>query len=227
MGDQLTTSAAALRMFFTDDIYLVSGEESVAVTHLGKSDENEQKSGVSDAAVTKNADHKPTIPHLTETTSVNQESHAAEIPVTKNVVQEKAVPEQQTLPPVVFKSLGKNQKNVLILVKDEQHDVSTEKGRELLRNIVKALQLTANDFALVNYHGYDGQHFGALTSFFSSKLVMAFGVGPLQLGLADYPANTIVMEGEVQVVFSQNLDLLADDQSEKKALWGSMKKIRL
>jgi len=175
MGDQLTTSAAALRMFFTDDIYLVSGEEIRVSTLAVDSDEKER----------------------------------------------------ETAQPVVFKYLGKNQKNVLILVNDQHYDVSTERGRELLRNIVKALQLTANDFALLNYHPYQDQDFAALTGFFSSKLVMAFGVGPLQLGLPDYPANTIVMEGQVQLVFSKDLDLLSDNQNEKKALWGSMKKIQL
>jgi len=190
MGDQLTTSAAALRMFFTDDIYLVGGDEQLAVA-------------------------EQPAPSLIPP--------PAPLPIFEKVV----TPVLEIAPAASFNYLGKNQKNVLILVKDDQNDVSTERGRELLRNIVKALQLTANDFALLNYHAYQDQHFPALKEFFASKLVMAFGVTPVQLGLAEHPANTIVMEGAVQVVFSQNLDMLSDNQNEKKALWGSMKKIRL
>jgi len=182
MGDQLTTSAAALRMFFTDDIYLVSGDENATV-----------------------ADQVAPLV----------------------IVQTETLPKQEIAQPGTFKYLGKNQKNVLILVKDEHNEVSTERGRELLRNIVKALQLTANDFALLNYHAYQEQQFPALTDFFASKLVMAFGVSPVQLGLIDHPANTFILEGQIQLVFSQDLDLLADNQKEKKTLWGSLKKIQL
>lgn len=184
MGEQLAAGADALRMFFTDDIYLINGDETVLHT----------------AAV-----ELPAEPVAA----------AAVEPVT-------AIAE-----PAVFKYLGKNQKNVLILVNDSQNETSTERGRELLRNIVKALQLSANDFALVNYAAYENALFSSLTSFLSSKLVLSFGVTPVQLGLDNKPANTIVMEGDVQLVLSRNLDALADNLDEKKALWGSLKQIQL
>lgn len=250
MGDQLTTSAAALRMFFTDDIYLVNDEGQVAVGTLPE---------VNSAAAIETAAAGNTIAATADTLTVEAELPiVAAIPVVKPTGTNETIAAANTLPieaelpiiaiPVVkpaavietaelneapiapatgFTYLGKNQKNVLILVKDDQNDVSTERGRELLRNIVKALQLTANDFALLNYHAYAGQQLPALSAFFSSKLVLAFGVGPQQLGLTAHPANSLVMEGKIQLVFSQNLDLLADNQAEKKALWGSLKKIQL
>jgi len=177
MGDQLSNSADALRMFFTDDIYLVPEDKNrVAVT---------------------------------------------------TVLAEKEVVPVMAPAVVDFKYLGKNQKNVLILVKDSQNDVSSERGRELLRNIVKALQLTANDFALLNYAAYANTPFDSLHQFFSSKLVLAFGVQATELGLGDKLPNTLVLEQQIQMVFSQNLDLLAEDQQGKKSLWGSLKQIQL
>ena len=206
MGDQLTTSAAALRMFFTDDTYLVGGDEQLAVTAHPAS-----------ASSTPSA----SLPAIEPVPNIVAET------VLDPMVETAVNPVAELSPAADFKYLGKNQKNVLILVKDDQNDVSTERGRELLGNIVKALHLTANDFALLNYYSYQQQQFPVLTGFFASKLVMAFGVTPVELGLTDHLANSIVMEGPIQVVFSQNLDLLADNQSEKKALWGSMKKIQL
>ena len=145
-----------------------------------------------------------------------------------------AVPETiaQVLPAIekekfVFKYLGKNQKNVLILVNDQQNDVSNDAGKELLRNIVKAIQLSANDFALVNYAGYSNADFKALSEFFSCQLVLSFGVTPSQLGLTDYPTNTIIKQDAIQLVFSSNLDLLAADQLGKKTLWGSLKQLSI
>lgn len=190
MADQLTTSAEGLRLFFTDDIYLIREDEIAAVAALPV-------------------------------------SVSAEQPARPPVVVPAIEPEKEIALPVVFKYLGKNQKNVLILVNDTQNDVSTEKGRELLRNIVKALQLTANDFALLNYTSCAQAQFAALSTFFSSKLVLSFGVSPSQLGLDEKPHNTIIMQEQIQLVFSRELDLLADDQNEKKALWGSLKKIQL
>ena len=178
MGVQLTDSAEALRLFFTEDIYLVNSDERV-------------------------------VP-------------AAEPKITAIIA---AVPE--TVVPAVFKYLGKNQKNVLILVNDLVNDVSTERGRELLRNLVKALQLTANDFALLNYANHAKVTFEELHGFFSSRLVLAFGVSPVHLGLADLPLHMISLHGAAQLVFTGNLDQLAIDQEGKKILWGSLKQIEL
>ncbi|MBB6500264.1 hypothetical protein [Pedobacter cryoconitis] len=173
MGEQLTTSAEALRLFFTEDIYLIHSEENI----------------LSDA---------PALPEPAPAAQVKS-----------------------------FKYLGKNQKNILILVNDGQHEVSTEKGRELLRNIVKAIQLTANDFALLNYAAYANTDLETLKNFFSSNVVFAFGVSPLALGIDEQPMNVIISQGKTQLVFSGNLDGLADDQAGKKMLWGSLKKLSI
>ncbi|MCX2478904.1 hypothetical protein OQY15_07360 [Pedobacter sp. MC2016-15] len=171
MAEQLTTSAEALRLFFTDDIYLVRTEDVAA-------------------------------PLVTA------------VP---------AAPAPEIAPATVFKYLGKNQKNVLILVNDSENDVSSESGRELLRNLVKAMQLTANDFALLNYFNYSHVKFEELSTFFSSTLVLAFGVSPAQLGLIDQPQHSIGTQGEIKLVFTGRLDLLSADQEGKKKLWSSLK----
>ena len=193
MGEQLTDNAAALRMFFTEDIYLAGTEP------LG-------------------------VPVQT----VAAASSAAPAQATTEVAAMPAV--ASPVPPAantVFKYLGKNQKNVLIIVNDQQNEVSSDRGKELLRNIVKAIQLSANDFALVNYSAYEGAQFTEMTTFFSSKLVMIFGVQPSLLGLGDQPKHIIFMEAATQVVYSDNLDLLAEDQTGKKTLWGSIKKLSI
>jgi len=192
MGEQLTDNAAALRMFFTDDIYLVGTEPlNVPVQTVPATDSAPAQATPEVAAM-------PAV--------------ASPVPVTAKTE---------------FKYLGKNQKNVLIIVNDQQNEVSSDRGKELLRNIVKAIQLSANDFALVNYSAYEGAQFTEMTTFFSSKLVMIFGVQPSLLGLSDQPKNMIFMEAATQVVYADNLDLLAEDQVGKKTLWGSIKKLSI
>lgn len=265
MGEQLTTSAEALRLFFTDDIYLISGDEQINAAALPelkiiplneamaiaqpvvKTEEPEVEAAVNpeesiSAAVEKKQEESgvlqssvPAVPVLTAEESPVLSGSVPELPVT---AEEKAdpstaavsvipvIPEEKTNQ-VVFKYLGKNQKNILILVRDQQHDVSTERGRELLRNIVKAIQLSANDFALLNYAAYTDTKYEHLNQFFASKLVMSFGISSAELGLSVLAQNTLHMHGNTQLVFSANLDELAEDMNGKKTLWGSLKKLTI
>lgn len=213
MGEQLTTSAEALRLFFTEDIYLVNSNDKILseIPAAAKSD--------------------PVIEASTSVNEVKETFIEAVKPIVTPVI---TVPElagetakAPVANPVVFKYLGKNLKNILILVNDDQHDVSTDKGKELLRNIVKALQLTANDFALLNYAACKDTGFDQLKSFFKSNLVLSFGVTPLHLGMDAQPVNEIIIRDAVQLIFSVNLDQLADDQAGKKKLWGSLKKLSI
>lgn len=207
MGGQLTDNAAALRMFFTDDIYLAGAEEELS------SAEPVHAAVIAEAVVVQ----EPVAATVIAETAIVQEP-VAEIPVVPAMLVAAAVKAD-------FKYLGKNQKNVLIIVNDSENEVSSDRGKELLRNIVKAIQLTANDFALLNYSSYRGTGFPELTTFFSSKLVLIFGVTGPELGIAPHPLHTIIKEAAAQVVFAGNLDLLAADQNGKKTLWGSLKQL--
>lgn len=164
MNSQLTADAAALHLFFTDDVYLVKEPD----------------------------DHRNPS-------------------VAQQVVE--------------FKYLGKNKRNILILVNDEHNEVSDEAGRELLRKIVKSVNLSANDFALLNYAGYKGVGFKQLQEYFSCAFMFAFGVTPGDLNLAAHPAHTIVLEGNVKMIFSAGLPVLELDAAGKKALWGSLQNL--
>ncbi|MHA4893245.1 hypothetical protein ACXZ1K_00730 [Pedobacter sp. PWIIR3] len=174
MPGQLTTNAEALRLFFTDDLYLVPNE------------------------------------------------------VTETPLQNEQIPIPQALKKSIdFKFLGKNGRNILLVVNDAENDVSNENGRELLRKIVKSINLTAADFALVNYARHQSATFEDMTSFFSSKLAFVFGVSPTQLGLAQHPSNVVVTEGNVRVIFSDELQKLDQDLSTKKALWTVLQKLEI
>jgi len=206
MGEQLTTSAEALRLFFTEDIYLVNSDDKILSERPAE------------------AKTSPAIEATIPVVEVVKPVAVPAVVVTEHVSEVVKVPAAGA---VVFKYLGKNLKNILILVNDDQHEVSTDKGKELLRNIVKALQLTANDFALLNYAAYTNTGFDELKTFFKSNLVLSFGVTPLHLGMGTQPLNEIIMQDAAQLIFSANLDQLADDQTGKKTLWGSLKKLSI
>lgn len=171
MGQQLIQHDAALRMFFTEEIYLQQEQEPVVI-------------------------QAPAV-----------------LPV--------------SVPEINYKFLGKNQRQILILVQDENEEVSSVEGRELLRNIVKAIQLTANDFALLNYSVCRTSRYEELFTYFKPRIVLSFGVSTSLLGLPDKNSNELVFHEQIQMIFSGNLHHLAADLNGKKALWGSLKKLEL
>ena len=184
MDTQLTSNAEALRLFFTEDIYLVA-ENNPIDKIVGGSD-----------------------------TLISRES----------AVEEIAANEQK--PKTAFKYLGKNQKNILILVNDPVNDVSSEQGRELLRKLVKAIDLTANDFALVNYAKYSSEKYEDLNTFFNCKLLIAFGVSPAALDLPTQSFHQLITYREATHVFAKDLHELDADLASKKVLWASLQKLK-
>lgn len=203
MDSQLTADETALHLFFTDDVYLVDdiGSQSVVV----------------DLAADK----------LREVATGNNVSVDMPIIGSDAIVADTGV--DITVPQAIeFKYLGKNLRNILILVNDEQNDVSDEDGRELLRKIVKSINLSANDFALLNYAKYKGVGLKQLQSHFSSTLIFSFGVTPVELSInTAHPEHTIVMEGSVKMIFSAELRILDKNPAGKKALWGSLQNLGL
>ncbi|MBC7615105.1 MAG: hypothetical protein H7202_03465 [Pedobacter sp.] len=170
MVNQLTNNAEALRLFFTEDIYLVANGNEITIK------------------------------------------------------EELALEPQK--PKTVFNYLGKNQKNILILVNDSQNDVSTEQGRELLRKLVKAINLTANDFALVNYSDYTSEKYNDLLAFFNCKLMIAFGVNAVDLNVPAQPLHQLINYEEATLLFAENLHDLDTDQASKKILWTSLQQLK-
>lgn len=248
MSDQLTNNPEALRLFFTEDIFLVDRVEMAT----------EAFSVAAVPASVKKLKAEALIPVLdlpgstalqiseVEVMGIRQQAESlaaqAEVRPAAPAIALPQVPAQQTppdpkqTPPAAqqtppasqhFKHVGSNERNVLILVHDEVHPVSTLAGRELLGNILKAIKLQRDDCALVNYASYNGTQFSEFQSFFDPQYVFAFGVSPEQLGLSGAAYNSIVAQGTCKLIFSSNLDALSSDPATKKLLWASLQQIQL
>lgn len=194
MAEQLTTNNEALRLFFTDDVYLIGNEEI----------------------------------KIFETASTEALTAVAPLPrIKEELVSAPAEMQSPVRDKRDFNYLGKNAKNILILVSDSVNQVSTEAGRELLRKIVKAIDLSAADFALVNCSVYADADFEELQTYFKPRLMLSFGVLPEALGLAAQPQNSVVKHDGLTLIFSSELQALSEDMNGKKALWGSLKQLNI
>ncbi|RZJ41790.1 MULTISPECIES: hypothetical protein [Pedobacter] len=217
MENQLTNNANALRLFFTEDVFLVK-DETVEITAV------DHEKPVYHSIINENvlAEEKGLAPK-NELISiekvdvvVNTYTPKVEIP---HIVAEPTAPK-------TFKFLGGNKKSVLILVNDIQHDVSTEQGRDLLRKIVKAVDLSTPDFAIVNYAQYDGTEFNEFQEFFKPAIMLSFGVEITDLKLNVTWQNEIIQHGNTKIIFAPNLHQLDSDLISKKQLWGNLQKIK-
>jgi len=208
----------------TDDIPLIAEKASIANTP-------------SIAYTPSIADAPVASPKMTSTSpdiSIPAIGNQATDPVSNNqppIIPTIDNPVHRTQPEVpatqTFSYVGANERNILILVNDEKFPVSTQQGRELLGNILKAIGLSRNDCALVNYTDCKGADFEQFKDFFQPKYVFAFGVTPEQLKISTTAYNSIVSLGTCKLIFSSNLDALSDDAATKKLLWGSLKQIEL
>ncbi|NTE03378.1 hypothetical protein G6M26_08325 [Agrobacterium tumefaciens] len=217
MENQVTNNANALRLFFTEEVFLVKDENVEISHHVAAEPVLEQIS----------SSIKPDI-------NVDSPLINPGISLPNNIEILKNKPESVEILPNIadstmeksFKFLGGNKKSVLILVNDHTNDVSTEQGKELLRKIVKAVDLGTADFALVNYATYPGTTFASFYQFFKPLIMLSFGVEIVDLELNYEWQNEIITHETTRIIFAPNLHLLDSDLSAKKLLWGNLQKIK-
>lgn len=217
MENQLTNNANALRLFFTEEVFLVE-DESVEIASFAGVEP------VLDVVITENkVDSQANQPAASP---VIYPDKIVEVP--KTYVREIEIPRivAESEPQKSFKFLGGNKKSVLILVNDPLNDVSTEQGRELLRKIVKAVDLGTPDFAVVNYANYKGTDFITFHQFFKPVTMLSFGVEIADLKLSYTWQNEIILHETTRIIFAPNLHHLDGDLNAKKMLWGNLQKIK-
>ncbi|UKT62935.1 hypothetical protein [Pedobacter mucosus] len=217
MENQVTNNEHALRLFFTEDVFLVE-DINVEIPLIDSSrpvfaTEKIVLSDVNNNIYTKESAQIPSVNVGNDPKSYNKEAeqpHLIEEPTT----------------PKVFKFLGGNKKSALILVNDNLNAVSTEQGRELLRKIVKAVDLGTQDFAIVNYSDYYGTSFLDFYEFFKPQLMLSFGVEVFDLKLNLVWENEIIIHQNAKLIFAPNLHHLEEDDTAKRMLWKHLKKIK-
>jgi DNA polymerase III psi subunit len=217
MENQVTNNANALRLFFTEEVFLVK-DEGIEILPLRDPEpvfavENVSVKAEDEAVL------KPETKQIPGINPTNPSEVYPQGPENPHIVAESA-------PEKTFKFLGGNKKSVLILVNDSEHDVSTEQGRELLRKIVKAVDLGTPDFAILNYSNYKGTDFVELNRFFKPATMLSFGVEFADLRLNLTWQNEIIVHETTRIIFAPNLHHLDSDLTAKKILWGHLQKIK-
>jgi hypothetical protein len=127
---------------------------------------------------------------------------------------------------IVWKYLGENRKNILIII--NHNDVVHLPDDELnfLTDILGACKLSIGDVAIVNLNNHPGVSYKELTNHFKSKNVFLFGVEPEIFGLPmSFPHFQLQSFANNSFLFSPFLKELENDKLLKSKLWVCLKRI--
>lgn len=119
--------------------------------------------------------------------------------------------------------LGKNERNILIVVNEENAPYLSDEDLALLMGILTACKLTMADVAIVNAHQNNNIGYGILMHNFNPTLVLLFGIQPVQLDFPlQFPNYQLQRYNHQTYISSPAIGLLAANVAMKKQLWTSL-----
>lgn len=135
-------------------------------------------------------------------------------------------PKKLSTKKTVLKSLGGNQKNIMIVVKDDKVTYLTDEDLEFLTNILKACKLSLDDVAIVNTNNNPGEGYKEYMKYLNSKIVLLFGVDPVSFDLpVNFPEFQVQSLSSTKFLYSPTLNECRTDKLLKSKLWVSLQRI--
>ncbi len=125
-----------------------------------------------------------------------------------------------------IKYLGKNRKNILVLVNEKDHIFLGDDDLSFLMSVLSACGINMADAALVNIFTDSNISNETLTNQFSPTIILFIGTEPQSLGFPiQIPLYQVQSYNKQQYLCVPPLQKLAGDKEEKKLLWSALKKI--
>ena len=125
-----------------------------------------------------------------------------------------------------IKFLGKNAKNILVLINEKEHAFLGDDELSFLMNILNACNVSMADAALVNVSNDESINYEKLTKQFLPEVILFLGTEPQLLGFpVQIPMYQVQQYNKQQYLCAPALQKLSTDKEEKKQLWLCLKKI--
>jgi len=126
--------------------------------------------------------------------------------------------------PIIINFLGKNEKNILYLIENQQNDYFSAAAHEAFTKTIAALGLILDDVAVLNITALKSEiSFEELTAFFKPKKIILAGSSPNKLGLSDVSLNTPVSQNDITVLHTFSFEEMLTDMNKKKLFWHCVK----
>ncbi len=122
--------------------------------------------------------------------------------------------------------LGKNQKNILLIVNEADAMYLPDADLNFLIDILGACKLTLSDTALINYNKNSGINYTNLMEKFKPEIILFFGIEPTLLDFPlQFPHYQVQSYNKQQYLSAPALHELAADKQKKLQLWACLKKL--
>ncbi|MBL7732117.1 MAG: hypothetical protein JNM88_13125 [Chitinophagaceae bacterium] len=151
---------------------------------------------------------------------------------TSSVVQQAVAPPAETgpartdKPDTAWKTLGNNQRNILVVVDNPGITYLADNELTFLTGVLGACKLTLADVAILNLHTHPGAGYKELVSHFNSKVVLLFAVNPADFGLpVSFPYYQLQPFAGCTFLYAPSLPDLENDRVEKSKLWVCLKRL--
>lgn len=126
----------------------------------------------------------------------------------------------------IWKWLGENKKNILVIVSYPDAVHLPDNDLALLTGILGACKLSLADVAVLNHYNLPEASYKELLAFFKSKIVLLFEVEPASFGLPMiFPHFQIQPFAGNSFLFSPSLKELENDKILKSKLWVCLKRL--
>jgi hypothetical protein len=127
-----------------------------------------------------------------------------------------------------IKHLGSNEKNITILIYNEEAAFLTDNELDFLSKILSACKLTLADVAIINVHKEKDLDHEKINNAFAPERLLLFGLEPIAIKLPFQIPNFQVQKHNSQVyITAPTLSILESDKELKKRLWVCFQQIFL
>ena len=125
-----------------------------------------------------------------------------------------------------WKSLGSNEKNILIVVSNSDAVYLPDNDLNFLTGVLGACKLSLADVAVVNRFHYPEAGYKELIAYFKSRVILLLGVEPAAMGLPiNFPHYQLQAFQNNTFLFTPALEAMEKDRLEKSKLWVSLKRL--
>lgn len=125
-----------------------------------------------------------------------------------------------------WKYLGKNEKNILIIVNYPETMNLPDEQLNFLTSMLSACKIGITDVAIVNMKNYNGASYKYFVDHFKSKIIFLYGIEPLTVDLPlSFPHFQVQSFANSKFLYTPSLDELEKDKVLKSKLWVCLRRI--
>ncbi|HTG56304.1 MAG TPA: hypothetical protein VL943_08560 [Niabella sp.] len=162
------------------------------------------------------------VTQLYPSSLVGQEKNTASVTAASSAQPVSAEPE----PTIEWRSLGSNQRGILVAVNYENITNLPDPQLEFLMQLLKACQLSLNDVALININNYPQVAHTSILGQFNTKVVLLFGITVQDWGFPfQTPPYQVQSFSGYTIMHAPALHDLQNDKPAKGLLWAALKNI--